>query len=306
MAENEHAHQHGPVLDLLDPALATVPGHPADADHAAAADSDAVVRRAKKKKSRCVLSGVEMPTKELFPVAMLRPSLVDRLRVLHPDLPPDARISLKELNRLRGSYVEDLLKRERGDVSVLEREVIESLERHETLAEDTEREYEGTRTLGERLADVVASFGGSWTFIISFAVFVVGWMAINLALGQSAAFDLYPFILLNLLLSCIAAVQAPVIMMSQKRQEAKDRLRSENDYAVNLKAELEIRHLHEKMDHLLKKQWERLAEIQEIQIELLQDLAHRKRGAMRKRRLRGTAVPADQPPPQPGAGGGGR
>ena len=88
--------------------------------------------------------------------------------------------------------------------------------------------------------------------------------------GQ-AAFDPYPYILLNLLLSCLAAIQAPIIMMSQRRQEAKDRFRSLNDYQVNLKAELEIRHLHEKIDHLISRQWERLAEIQELQIELLQE-----------------------------------
>ena len=87
--------------------------------------------------------------------------------------------------------------------------------------------------------------------------------------------DSYPFILLNLLLSCLAAIQAPVILMSQNRQGQKDRLRSQHDYEVNLKAELEIRHLHEKMDHLLSHQWERLFEIQEIQIELLQDMGRR-------------------------------
>ena len=104
-------------------------------------------------------------------------------------------------------------------------------------------------------------------------------MAFNVALGEQKGFDVYPFILLNLVLSCLAAIQAPIIMMSQKRQESKDRLRSQNDYRVNLKAELEIRHLHEKVDHLLNKQWERLTEIQEIQLELLQELAARKRSA---------------------------
>ncbi len=96
-------------------------------------------------------------------------------------------------------------------------------------------------------------------------------MGINVAMGVARAFDPYPFILLNLVLSCIAAIQAPIIMMSQKRQEAKDRLRSANDYQVNLKAELEIRHLHEKMDHLITRQWQRLAEIQQVQLEMLQD-----------------------------------
>ena len=97
------------------------------------------------------------------------------------------------------------------------------------------------------------------------------WMVINIIEGDLRAFDPYPFILLNLLLSCLAAIQAPVIMMSQKRQEAKDRLRSENDYRVNLKAELEIRHLHEKMDYLIQRQWQRLTEIQQLQLEIMQE-----------------------------------
>ena len=245
----------------------------------AAASEERVAARARKKRGKCDVSLENVPRKDLFPVAMLRPALAELLRHEIPNLPDDALISTKELNRLRGRYVESLLKTERGALSTLEREVVESLERHETLAEDTEREYEGKRTIGERMADGVASFGGSWTFISSFFGFLIIWMAFNIFLGELRAFDVYPFILLNLVLSCLAAIQAPIIMMSQKRQESKDRLRSQNDYRVNLKAELEIRHLHEKVDHVLNKQWERLTEIQEIQLELLQELAARKRRA---------------------------
>ena len=104
------------------------------------------------------------------------------------------------------------------------------------------------------------------------------WMALNTALLATRAFDPFPYILLNLILSCLAAVQAPVIMMSQNRQEARDRARARNDYLVNLKAELEIRLLHEKLDHLLRQQWERLLEIQEIQIELMNELVQRRGG----------------------------
>ena len=128
-------------------------------------------------------------------------------------------------------------------------------------------------TLGEALADRIATFGGSWRFIIVFGSVLLVWILINTIALAAKPFDPYPFILLNLILSCLAAIQAPVIMMSQNRQETKDRLRSENDYRVNLKAELEIRHLHEKVDHLLSRQWERLAEIQQIQIELLSEVA---------------------------------
>ena len=250
------------TLDQLDSALET--GH-----------TTAAIRAKVKKRGICSISGLEVPKKDLFPIDMLRPALAEQLRQQYPDLDSDAQISLKELNRVRGQYVEALLRDERGELSTLEKDVVASLERHETLAEDIEREWEGHRTIGEQMADIVASFGGSWTFIIVFFVTLALWMALNLVLGD-AAFDVYPFILLNLVLSCLAAIQAPIIMMSQKRQEAKDRLRSENDFRVNLKAELEIRHLHEKVDHLLNKQWERLTEIQEIQLELLQDLAARK------------------------------
>ncbi|MEX1313730.1 MAG: DUF1003 domain-containing protein [Desulfotignum sp.] len=128
-------------------------------------------------------------------------------------------------------------------------------------------------TLGEALADRIATFGGSWRFILFFGFVLMFWILINTIALAARPFDPYPFILLNLILSCLAAIQAPVIMMSQNRQEAKDRLRSEHDYRINLKAELEIRHLHEKIDHLLSRQWERLAEIQEIQIELLSEVA---------------------------------
>jgi uncharacterized membrane protein len=169
--------------------------------------------------------------------------------------------------------VSELLTRERGELTQLEQDVVKSLADHETLAENIEAEFAEQRTFGERLSDQLASFGGSWTFITLFGVVLLVWMGFNLVAAGRSDFDPYPFILLNLVLSCLAAIQAPIIMMSQKRQEAKDRLRSENDYRVNLKAELEIRHLHEKMDHILTRQWERLAEIQQIQLEIMQDHA---------------------------------
>jgi uncharacterized membrane protein len=172
--------------------------------------------------------------------------------------------------------VQDLLRQELGDVDRLERSTVERIARHETLSTNADAEFAKDRSLGERLADRVASFGGSWMFISMFAVLLLAWMALNTALLATRAFDPFPYILLNLILSCLAAVQAPIIMMSQKRQEARDRGRAQNDYLVNLKAELEIRLLHEKLDHLLREQWERLTEIQQVQIELMADLGRRK------------------------------
>jgi uncharacterized membrane protein len=171
-----------------------------------------------------------------------------------------------------------VLEDELGELSALDNEVIESLQQHEILASNIAEQFETKLTFGERLSDRIASFGGSWRFIITFGVVIVLWIAINVALLATRAFDPFPFILLNLILSCLAALQAPVIMMSQNRAEARDRLRAENDYKVNLKAELEIRHLHEKIDHLLRRQYNRLFEIQQIQIELLEELGRKREG----------------------------
>ena len=127
-------------------------------------------------------------------------------------------------------------------------------------------------TSAQKLADSVASFGGSWKFIISFGLFILIWITINVAWFANKGYDPYPFILLNLILSCIAALQAPVIMMSQNRQEEKDRERAKKDYMINLKSELEIRMLHEKIDHLILHQQQELIEIQKVQIEMMGDI----------------------------------
>jgi uncharacterized membrane protein len=225
----------------------------------------------------CAISGKERPRRDVVSLDAVRPSLAERIRRDLPDLAPDAFISLAELARFRTLYVEELLLAENGELTELDRQVAESIATHETLAENTDEEFEEQWTLAERLSDHLASFGGSWTFIILFGVVLVVWMGFNIVALDAIRFDPYPYILLNLVLSTLAAIQAPIIMMSQKRQEAKDRLRSQNDYQVNLKAELEIRHLHEKVDHLLSRQWTRLAEIQQMQLELMHDLGRRNR-----------------------------
>jgi uncharacterized membrane protein len=222
-------------------------------------------------KAACAITGREWPRRQLVNLETIRPSLAERIRRDHPDLRHDALISRQELQRFRSTYVEEMLRDETGEISDLERRVAESLATNGTLAENVEAQFEEKRTFGEIVSDHLASFGGSWLFILSFLMMLGIWMAYNIAKGTDGAFDPYPFILLNLVLSCLAALQAPIIMMSQKRQEAKDRLRSLNDYQVNLKAELEIRHLHEKLDHLISKQWQRLAEIQQLQLEIMQD-----------------------------------
>jgi uncharacterized membrane protein len=225
----------------------------------------------KASKAVCAITGRERPRRDLVSLETLRPSLADRIRQDHPELGPDALISRAEVARYRALYVEELLQAEHGEFTQLDRQVAESIAKHDTIAENVEAEFEDRRSLGERLSDHLASFGGSWTFISIFGIWLAIWILFNQTVPRGDQFDPYPYILLNLILSCIAALQAPIIMMSQKRLEAKDRLRSESDYRVNLKAELEIRHLHEKMDHLMSRQWQRLAEIQQMQLEIMHE-----------------------------------
>ncbi len=208
---------------------------------------------------------------ETVPLAMLRPVIAARLLAEHPGLSADGEVPRAEADRVRLAYVEDLIRSERGELTELEEQVTRSLVEGDLVSKNVEADAAAGRSLGEALSDRLASFGGSWSFLIAFAGFLALWILFNVAGPARESFDPYPFILLNLMLSCLAAIQAPVIMMSQRRQEEKDRLRSLNDYKVNLKAELEIRHLHEKVDHLISKQWQRLAEIQALQIELMQE-----------------------------------
>jgi uncharacterized membrane protein len=234
-------------------------------------ERDFTLDQASGKRLPCAITGKDRPKKQLTRLDALRPAVADRIRADHPRLGDDALISQSEVNRYRTQLVEELLREEHGEFSELDRKVAESIANQETIAENVEEEFEEQRTLGERLSDAMANFGGSWAFLLTFAAVLLGWITVNLIEGLRGGFDPYPFILLNLVLSCLAAVQAPIIMMSQRRQEEKDRLRSLNDYKVNLKAELEIRHLHEKLDHLITRQWQRLAEIQRIQMEIMQE-----------------------------------
>jgi uncharacterized membrane protein len=207
---------------------------------------------------------------------LIRPSLLEFIKTRMPGWDGEGFICLDDLGEFRKDYVKEVLQEEIGELSALDNEVIESLQQHEILSNDISKQFEKQLTFGERLSDRIASFGGSWRFIILFGVVLVLWIILNAALLLNRGFDPYPFILLNLILSCLAAMQAPIIMMSQNRAEVRDRLRSENDYKINLKAELEIRHLHEKIDHLLRRQYNRLFEIQQIQIELLEEIGRKR------------------------------
>ena len=221
----------------------------------------------------CAVCGRSFPFRDLVPCGAVRDVISEDIRRDHPQWSAHSHICHADLTRYRTAYVHSLLQSERGELSGLEHEVLQSMRDHELLTRNVEAEFEQKWTLGERWADRIADFGGSWTFLSCFALFIVVWIIVNTVVLVVRPLDPFPFILLNLVLSCLAAIQAPVIMMSQNRQEAKDRLRSQHDYQVNLKAELEIRHLHDKMDHLLSHQWDRLTQIQEIQLDMLTEMS---------------------------------
>ena len=224
----------------------------------------------------CAICGKAFSPHNVFSGEIIRKEIAAEILKSYPDWSADKFICRVDLTEFGRKYVHSLLESEKGELTSLEHEVVRSLREHELLSSDVESEFEQKWSFGERMADRFATFGGSWAFLICFGVFLFLWIGMNSLVLISRPIDPYPFIFLNLLLSCLAAIQAPIIMMSQNRQEAKDRIRSQHDYKVNLKAELEIRHLHEKLDHLLSHQWDRLVQIQELQLELLSDLGAKK------------------------------
>ncbi len=202
----------------------------------------------------------------------IREGIFNYIKSEFPFIDKDDYITLAELNQYRRLYLTSLITQEKGELAVIDKDVMEAIRDNSILSETTQDEIEAELSFGQRLADQVAAFGGSWTFIITFFSFILIWMLINIWFSATRPFDPFPFILLNLILSCLAAIQAPIIMMSQNRQEQKDRQRGEHDYKINLKAELEIKLLSEKIDHLLVHQNKKLLEIQEVQTDYLEDL----------------------------------
>ncbi|HMZ88645.1 MAG TPA: DUF1003 domain-containing protein [Chitinophagales bacterium] len=222
------------------------------------------------------LSDKEFPIKEMVYATAVRPTIMTLIKADHPAFDESkGLLSLSELSFYREKYIADYLKSEIADLSDLEHTVVKSLQDNSLLSDRADLEGDTNITTGQRLADNVARFGGSWRFIILFGLFLAIWIMINALLLSNKGFDPYPFILLNLMLSCLAAIQAPLIMMSQNRQEEKDRQRAKKDYMINLKSEMEIRLLHEKLDHLLMHQQQKLLEIQQFQIEMMNDIYNR-------------------------------
>lgn len=224
---------------------------------------------------KCCVCHRDLSQRNMFPLELVRLSTFESIRADHPDLPEDGFICLEDLNHYRTKNQRSFLEGAMGDLKDLEQEVVEEMHYNRIVADNVEETFQEQQTVGNRLSDALAEFGGSWTFIIIFLMVLCAWMILNTAFLFDKGFDPYPYILLNLVLSCLAALQAPVIMMSQKRLEARDRLRSQNDYKVNLKAELEIRHLHAKIDHFIIGQWFHFLEFEKKQDKLLHDLINR-------------------------------
>jgi len=225
-----------------------------------------------KEKVTCQVCKQPKRYNEVLHAEIVRESIKELIRKEHPDWSEHGFICFPDLNAFRARHIREILSKDVSEVTSLEHQVAKSIEQQELLSRNLNEEFDTKTSFGDRLSDRIAEFGGSWRFIILFATVMVCWIGLNTAALLTKPFDPFPYILLNLVLSCLAAIQAPVIMMSQNRQEAKDRLRSEHDYRVNLKAELEIRNLHEKVDHLLVHQWKRMMEIQDVQMDLLAEV----------------------------------
>ena len=221
----------------------------------------------------CRVCGEQKKKGELVPAGSIPESIAEVIRKEYPAWSGEGYLCSADLNRFRAHYVREILEREKDELSSLEENIAQSMKDHELTAKNINIEFDRQLSFGDRVSDRLANFAGSWTFITIFTVIFIVWISINTIVLVFRPFDPYPFILLNLVLSALAAIQAPVIIMSQNRQEEKDRMNAEHDFQVNLNAEMEIHQLHRKIDHLLINQGERLLEIQKIQMELMEDLA---------------------------------
>jgi uncharacterized membrane protein len=221
----------------------------------------------------CQICGENKKRSEVEPAGLIPGSIADIIQKEHPVWSQQGYICSIDLNHFRTQYIREILKKEREELSSLEENITQSMKEHEVTAKNINIEFDRQLSFGDRVSDRLADFAGSWTFIILFSCFLIAWITMNTVILMQKPLDPFPFILLNLFLSALAAIQAPVIIMSQNRQEERDRLNAEHDFQVNLNAEMEIHQLHRKIDHLLLNQGERLLEIQKIQVELMEDFA---------------------------------
>jgi len=224
----------------------------------------------KETEKKCQVCGENFPLKELYPTTWIREPILTAASKKYPELKKEGFICFPDLRKISILQLEHTLQGEKKELSKLEQEVLDSVDTRDIFATNVNDLFEGKRTLGQKLADKVAAFGGSWTFISMFLLFGIGWITINTIQLLDKPFDPYPFILLNLALNCVAAMQAPIILMSQQRQAAKDRITQEKDYQTNLKSELELRHLQTRFEMIHRHEREKTHEMLEILKKIVQ------------------------------------
>ncbi|MGC6767430.1 DUF1003 domain-containing protein [Enterococcus sp. LJL51] len=209
---------------------------------------------------------------ETIPMADVEEEISSFILKHNPKLTMKSVITYPELLNYRMNYIRELLSDESLKNEQLNHLIHKHLQENEVIVEKLNKRTGEKLSLGQRTADAIAKFGGSWPFIFIFLFVLFAWIVLNSTALIFQPFDKYPFILLNLMLSCLAAIQAPIIMMSQNRQEDRDREQAKKDYKVNLKAEIEVNVLHEKMDYMINDQWQQMVKIQNIQLALLGEL----------------------------------
>ena len=225
----------------------------------------------------CQICGKEKTREDLVPASSVRSSIAGIIVQDYPGWSPEGYICRTDLGRFRIAYIQHALEKECDESALLQGTDKTGVTQEDHLPKNDYIEYEQELTFGEHISDRIAGFAGSWSFIAVFACLIFLWVFLNTYLLLTRPFDPYPFILLNLVLSILTAIQAPVIIMSQNRQETRDRLHADRDYQVSVHTELEIHRLHKKIDHLMTTQGQRLLEIQQIQTELLEELAEKNR-----------------------------
>jgi uncharacterized membrane protein len=229
-------------------------------------------RRRLENPETCFVCGKTGHFPDLVRATAARPALADHLaKTRRIEWKPEGRLCQQCLSSGRNEQVLERMRSERGRLTALDEQVAQRIEQRESVV--AWEESNESEPLGARVADAVARVGGSWPFVLGFIGMLMVWTAINAFILHNRGFDPYPFILLNLVLSCVAALQAPIIMMSQNRAETHDRKRAESDYRVNRKAEIEIAALHDKLDHVLHIQYEEMIELQEAELDLLEQIA---------------------------------
>lgn len=221
----------------------------------------------------CQICGKQKKKTDLVSAELIQTSIINKITKEHPTWSVEGYICHTDLNRFRKEYIRELLEKEKNEYTSLKETDKLSVKEGDHLPKSINIEFERELTFGEHLADRIAGFAGSWSFIAVFAGIIFLWVTLNSYILLTRPFDPYPYILLNLFLSVLTAIQAPIIIMSQNRLEMRDRLHDERDYQVSLHTDLEIHRLHKKIDYLMTSQGQRFMEIQNIQVELMDELA---------------------------------